>query len=117
MAENELNASLSNRILILVYGLVCYLVGVAGLVAIIAALATLLPFGFLIGAPGAHPVVWNVVLVAIWGLIHTAMARGAFKERLTRIVPEPAERATYVLVAGITSIRFRTTVSLCSCGG
>ncbi len=68
-----------------------------GLAAIIAALAKQVPFGFLIGSPVGHSVVWNVMLVAIWGLIHTGMARDAFKSLVTRMIPEPAERATYVV--------------------
>ena len=104
MTEAKLNASLLNRVLVLSYGIICYVVGVAGLVAIIAALARQVPFGFLVGAPVGHPVVWNLALVAIWGVIHTGMARDTFKSFVTRMVPEPAERATYVLVAGVTSI-------------
>ncbi len=93
------------RTLILVYGVVSYFIGVAGLACIIAALAGFLPYGFwLQGAeslPG--PIVWNVLLVTIWGIIHSLMARPGFKSGLTKFIPEAAERATYVLVAGITS--------------
>lgn len=93
------------RTLILVYGVASYFIGVAGLACIIAALAGFLPYGFwLQGAeslPG--PIFWNVLLVAIWGIIHTLMARPGFKSVLTKFIPEAAERATYVLVAGITS--------------
>jgi len=32
------------------------------------------------------------------------MARPNFKALLTKVIPEPAERATYVLVAGLTSV-------------
>jgi protein-S-isoprenylcysteine O-methyltransferase Ste14 len=93
------------RTLILLYGILSYFIGVAGLACIILALATFIPFGFLGGENiGMNPVVWNVILVALWGIIHTVMARPGFKAKLTKIIPEPAERATYVLVAGLTSI-------------
>jgi protein-S-isoprenylcysteine O-methyltransferase Ste14 len=89
-----------------VYGIVCYFVGVAGLLAIIASLAQLLPFGYLWdgGEAPISPIVWNVFLVAAWGLIHSGMARPGFKAWITQIIPVAAERPTYVLVSGVTSI-------------
>ena len=104
MSTSADGASLVNRILVLIYGVLCYFIGVAGLATIIVALATLIPFGFLTSTQIAIPIVGNLVLVALWGLIHSGMARSGFKALLTRFVPEPAERATYVLVSGITSI-------------
>ena len=96
--------SAMSRSLILVYGIVSYVIGVSGLACIIIALATLIPFGFLSADQVSTPIIWNVVLVGVWGLVHTIMARDSFKRLLTRLVPEAAERPTYVLVAGITSI-------------
>lgn len=95
-----------SKLVILIYGIVSYFIGVAGLASIIAVLAGLMPFGYLWGEnPVAlNPIVWNAALVALWGLIHSYMARPHFKAVLTQIIPEPAERATYILVAGITSI-------------
>lgn len=104
MTTPELNASSSQRVLILSYGIVCYVLGVAGLGAIIAAMARQLPFGFLGSPPVGHPIVWNLMLVALWGIVHTGMARDSFKSVLIRLIPEPAERATYVAVAGGTSL-------------
>lgn len=98
-------ASPVNRWLVLLYGIVAYLIGVAGLATIIVAMGKLIPFGFL-QRPGfaeSAPVLWNGLLMAIWGVSHTAMARSGFKRWLTQIIPEPAERSTYVLVAGIVS--------------
>jgi len=46
MTGTNLNASLVDRVLVQSYGLICYCVGVAGLAAIIAALAKQVPFGF-----------------------------------------------------------------------
>ncbi len=95
-----------NRSLILLYGVVCYFVGVIGLISIIATMAQLLSFGYLWadGGLAIQPVVWNVLLVAAWGIIHSGMARPSFKSAITKIIPVAAERATYVLISGITSI-------------
>ncbi len=94
------------RLIVLIYAIVCYFVGVAGLVAIIASLAHLLPFGYLWGNGGfsGQPIVWNALLVAAWGIVHSGMARPGFKSAITKLIPVAAERATYVLVSGITSI-------------
>jgi len=95
-----------SKFLILLYGIASYFIGVIGLVCIIAALAGLIPYGFLWDSErvGANPIIWNVFLVALWGFIHTIMARPSFKAAITKIIPEAAERSTYVLVAGLTSI-------------
>jgi len=95
-----------SRLLVFIYGVVSYFIGVIGLVSIITVLARLMPYGYLSNQPieSLPSVAWNVLLVAAWGFIHTAMARPSFKTVITKIIPEPAERATYVLVAGITSV-------------
>jgi protein-S-isoprenylcysteine O-methyltransferase Ste14 len=41
----------------------------------------------------------DAVLIVIFGLQHTVMARPAFKARVTRLVPAVIERSTYVLVS------------------
>jgi len=94
------------RILILLYGVTSYFLGVVGLACIILALAGLVPYGFGLSGQGAavNPVLWNSILVVIWGAIHTGMARPGFKRRLTKIIPEAAERSSYILMAGITSV-------------
>lgn len=94
------------RSLILLYGMISYFLGVAGLVCIIGALAGFIPYGFLAddGAIPVNPIVWNLALVAVWGFIHTVMARPKFKTAITKVIPQAAERSTYILVAGLTSI-------------
>ena len=95
-----------SRLLILLYGVFAYFVGVAGLVAIIVTLAGFMPWGFLSWTPilAVDPLLWNLILVALWGAIHTLMARKGFKQAICKLIPTAAERPTYVLIAGITSV-------------
>ena len=51
--------------------------------------------------PLATAVLVDVLLLAAFALQHSVMARPAFKRWWTRIVPEPAERSTYVLASSL----------------
>jgi protein-S-isoprenylcysteine O-methyltransferase Ste14 len=97
-------SSPAQRVTVLIYGIVSYIIGVTGLVCLIAAFGKLVPFGFLSGPDSGSPIVTNLFLVAAWGFFHSVMARDGFKAQITRFIPEPAERPTYVLVSGVTSI-------------
>jgi len=95
-------ASAANRGAILLYGVVTYLFFLAVFVYTIGFVG-----GFVVpkhienGVPGDTPsaILVDVVLLALFAIQHSVMARSAFKRWWTRIVPPAAERSTFVLCA------------------
>jgi protein-S-isoprenylcysteine O-methyltransferase Ste14 len=84
------------------YGIACYGIFFVTFLYLIGWVTNLVvPTSIDTGA--AHnPVVAFVVdlaLIAIFGLQHSVMARPGFKAAWTRVVPQPIERATYVLAS------------------
>lgn len=91
-----------SRPLILAYGIVTYLAFLAVFLYLIGFVWNLgVPRGIDDGAPAAlvTGTLVNIALLAIFGVQHSVMARPAFKRAWTAVIPEPAERSTYVLLA------------------
>ncbi|MDH5589059.1 MAG: isoprenylcysteine carboxylmethyltransferase family protein [Gemmatimonadota bacterium] len=102
-ASASSSAGVLSRTGVLVYAVLAYAVGMAGLVWTILAVGNLVPFGFgpieTSGVAGAMAV--NLTLGAIFTLQHTIMARSSFKDWLTRVIPGASERSTFVLMSGL----------------
>ena len=56
------------------------------------------------GSSIAAALIVNVLLMSVFALQHSVMARHAFKKVWTKIVPKPVERSTYVLLSSGTLI-------------
>ena len=55
-------------------------------------------------APFWQAFLTDALLLAIFAVQHSVMARPAFKRVLTRVIPEAAERSTYVLLSSLALI-------------
>jgi protein-S-isoprenylcysteine O-methyltransferase Ste14 len=92
------------RIAMLLYGVLCYAIGMGALVYLILfTVGLLVPVTVDSGAPAplALGLLVNVGLVALFGLQHGIMARHGFKAAWTNIVPAAAERSTFVAATGL----------------
>jgi protein-S-isoprenylcysteine O-methyltransferase Ste14 len=101
--QMDKSPGLIKRISVLLYGLLAYNIGVAGLLWIILAMGGLAPVGFSPLKTGsvASALLVNFGLIMLFGLQHSIMARAGFKNMLKEYLPEAAERSTFVLMSGI----------------
>jgi methanethiol S-methyltransferase len=92
------------KIIVFVYGIVSYALGVASLPYLICFVSNAVVPKSIDSAPLSAPgpaVVIDLILVGLFALQHSIMARPAFKATWTRIVPKSAERSTYVLFTAL----------------
>jgi protein-S-isoprenylcysteine O-methyltransferase Ste14 len=95
------------RTTIFAYGLVCYAVFFATFLYALGWVGNFIVPSSMDGAPRVsllQALLTDIGLLSLFAVQHSVMARPFFKDWLTRFVPQPAERSTYVLASSIALI-------------
>jgi methanethiol S-methyltransferase len=95
------------RLAALIYGLASYLVFLLSFVYAVAFIGNyLVPKSIDVGSESglAQSIMIDVLLLGVFAVQHSVMARPAFKSWWTRIVPASCERSTYVLISSLLLI-------------
>ena len=95
------------RLGVFTYGVLCYVVFFATFLYAIGFVCNLYVPRSLDGPPVASlasSLITDLGLLVLFALQHSVMARPAFKTWWTKLIPEPAERSTYVLASSVALI-------------
>ncbi|MXO58307.1 isoprenylcysteine carboxylmethyltransferase family protein [Altererythrobacter salegens] len=93
------------RVPVLVASIACYFAFFASFLYLIGFVAAFEPLPTHVDkglyAPSVVALVYDLILIALFGLQHSVMARPAFKARWTKTVPAPLERSIYCLTTAL----------------
>jgi len=86
------------------YSIAAYAIGFSAILYWILSVSNLIPEISIDQAPKVSlgiALLNNFVLIALFGIQHSIMARSWFKNWFARLFPKPVERSTFVLVSGL----------------
>jgi protein-S-isoprenylcysteine O-methyltransferase Ste14 len=92
------------RLATLLYGIVAYAIAMASIAYAVGFIGNLLVPKSIDSGPSVplgEALIVNVLLLGLFAVQHSGMARRGFKSAWTAIVPEPIERSTFVLLSGL----------------
>jgi protein-S-isoprenylcysteine O-methyltransferase Ste14 len=100
--DSVFKGSAMRRWLFFIYGAACHLLFVgtfAWMAGFVGDFLISKSIDSTVSGPTSKAILIDVLLLTLFGVQHSVMARPAFKRVWTRIIPEPIERSTYVLVS------------------
>ena len=110
---SETGSSTASRVVLFLYGTIayvlflgtfCYAAGFIGNLVVPKSVDTVTAAGL---SATASAILINALLLSLFVVQHTIMARPGFKKRWTTIIPQPIERATFVLATcGVLCLMF-----------
>ncbi len=92
------------RIIVLLYGIVSYVIFLVSFLYTIGFLGRVVVPKHINSGPETSPVsalIINSVLLSLFAIQHSGMARRSVKEKLKAVIPDLAERSTYVLLSSL----------------
>ncbi|MEL6976671.1 MAG: isoprenylcysteine carboxylmethyltransferase family protein [Bacteroidota bacterium] len=92
------------KITMFIYSIIAYLIAFAAILFWIASVSGLIPEIAIDREPTLPPIMAilnNLLLIGLFGVQHSVMARKWFKDFFAHYFPKPVERSTFVLASGL----------------